>query len=48
MDEYALEVPRDVPPGEYQIRVGIYRASDGARLPVRGGDFVALAVVRVN
>ncbi|MBM3129309.1 MAG: DUF2142 domain-containing protein [Chloroflexi bacterium] len=47
-DEYALAIPRDAPPGEYRVRVGVYRVSDGARLTTRDGDFIALAVVRVN
>jgi len=47
-DEYVLAVPRDASPGEYQIRVGIYRASDGARLLTREGDYVILASIRVN
>jgi hypothetical protein len=46
-DEYALAVPRDAAPGEYQIRIGIYRASDGARLPVGGSDYIVLTTVRV-
>ncbi|MCI0478824.1 MAG: hypothetical protein L0Y55_21480, partial [Anaerolineales bacterium] len=48
VDEYALAIPRDASPGEYRVRVGVYRASDGARLATRDGDFIALAVVRVN
>jgi hypothetical protein len=47
MDEYALVVPRDASPSDYQIRVGVYRANDVARLATRNGDFVALASVRV-
>jgi hypothetical protein len=48
-DEYALAVPRDAPPGDYQIRVGIYRASDGARLPVSGdGNAVNLLTIDVR
>ncbi len=47
-DEYTLAVARDTSPGEYQIRVGIYRASDGARLSVRGDDQLPLTPVRVT
>jgi hypothetical protein len=46
-DEYVLAVPRDASPGDYQIRVGIYRASDGARLPAPDGDYVILTSVRI-
>ena len=46
-DEYALAVPRDASPGEYQIRVGIYRASDEARLPTRDGDHIVLGSIIV-
>ncbi len=44
-DEHLIALPRDLPRGDYAVRVGLYRASDGARLPVRGGaGFVALPV----
>lgn len=47
-DEYALAVPRDAPSGDNQIEIGIYRASDGARLQVRnGGDALKLGTLRV-
>ncbi len=47
-DEYALAVPRDLAPGDYRIEIGIYRASDDARLPIRnGGDALGLGAVRV-
>ncbi len=45
-DEYALVFPRDAASGEYVIRVGVYRASDGARLPTAGGDAIRLTTVR--
>lgn len=31
---HALLIPRDAPPGSYRLVVGLYRASDGERLPV--------------
>ncbi|MEW5717222.1 MAG: glycosyltransferase family 39 protein [Chloroflexota bacterium] len=46
-DEYALAIPRDASRGEYHVRVGIYRVSDGARLTTRDGDFAMLTTVRV-
>lgn len=38
LDHRALSLPRDVPLGRYLVRVGLYRASDGSRLPLSGGD----------
>ena len=47
-DEYLLAIPSDAPGGEYQIQIGIYRASDSARLSIRtGGDALVLGKVRV-
>jgi hypothetical protein len=37
VDQFALPVGTDVPPGPYQIAVGLYTADDGARLPVDNG-----------
>lgn len=51
-DAYATVVPPDVPPGDYQIVMGVYDAG-GARLPVlssratQAGDAVSLGTVRV-
>ncbi len=33
-DEHALSLGPDVPPGQYRLEVGMYRLSDGWRLPV--------------
>ena len=33
IDEYELQIPSNVQPGEYQIAVGLYYANDGHRLP---------------
>lgn len=33
-DPYAFDLPADLPPGEYQVEVGLYRLSDLGRLPV--------------
>ncbi len=38
VDRHALLLPETVPPGRYQVRVGLYRASDGVRLPIVGTD----------
>jgi len=37
-DEYALEIPPDVAPGNYRLMIGIYRTSDGARLLTPTGE----------
>jgi len=34
-DEYALELPQDLAPGEYRIAVGMYDEMTGARIPLR-------------
>jgi hypothetical protein len=36
-DEYAIELPPDLPPDEYSVRIGLYDAS-GTRLPISDGD----------
>ncbi len=34
IDEYAIPLPADTPPGQYQVAVGLYTPEDGLRLPV--------------
>ena len=34
IDEYALPVDEDAPPGTYAVEVGMYNAKDMVRLPV--------------
>ncbi len=46
-DEYALTIPRDAPPGDYRIVIGVYRADDGTRLPVNSGDSITLSTLRL-
>jgi hypothetical protein len=51
LDRRALLLPQHLPPGRYAIQVGLYRASDGARLPadgVTGADAVSLGYVEVK
>jgi hypothetical protein len=43
-DEYALEIPPDVAPGNYRLMIGMYRTSDGARLLTREGDHIELSL----
>jgi hypothetical protein len=32
-DEYAVDLPPALPPGEYTLKFGLYRPADGARMP---------------
>ncbi len=41
-DRYEITLPGDLPPGEYQVEVGLYRISDMGRLPVLGQDRTAV------
>ncbi|MCS7001386.1 MAG: hypothetical protein NZ518_00915, partial [Dehalococcoidia bacterium] len=46
VDAHALTAPASAPPGEYRVLVGLYRPSDGARLPIAGvppGDGLEIA-----
>jgi hypothetical protein len=55
-DVRPVEVPSDLPPGEYKLRAGMYVMATGAHLPVldeelaKGGqgDFVELGTLRVR
>ena len=52
VDRYGVLLPRDLPPGDYALRVGMYRFS-GERLPVTqagqpAGDAVNLGVLTVR
>ena len=43
-DEYTLDVPASLPPGDYRIEVGMYDPQTLERLPVAGlGDRLILA-----
>jgi hypothetical protein len=51
-DEYTLELPPDLPPGEFSVRVGLYDAA-GVRLPLSGdeqqpGDAAEIGVFRIE
>ena len=47
-DTYRLPLPPDLPPGDYTVKVGMYRAETGARLQIAGnGDRVELGKVSV-
>jgi hypothetical protein len=53
VDDYAIPVAADAPPGRYQIEIGMYGLLDGHRLPVfedgeRVGDHVRLQSIEVQ
>ena len=53
-DRFSLPLPEDLPPGDYRVRIGVYSAESGQRLPVTatgalpaeliGPDYVILPV----
>ena len=43
VDEYAIPVAPDAPPGTYRIEIGLYDPITGARLPVMGPDGAPVA-----
>jgi hypothetical protein len=48
-DRHPLNLPTDLPPGRYFLRVGLYRPATGERLPVStGGDNFLLATLLVG
>jgi hypothetical protein len=48
-DPRVLDIPEAVPPGEYELRVGMYLLETGVRLPTEdSGDSILLAGVRVE
>jgi 4-amino-4-deoxy-L-arabinose transferase-like glycosyltransferase len=40
-DRFAIQLPPDIPPGEYELRIGLYHPANGLRLRVTGGQEVA-------
>jgi hypothetical protein len=45
IDRHGLWLPADIPPGPYQLLVGLYRPADGQRLPLAdGADAIKLPV----
>jgi len=48
-DNHGLLLPAGLPPGQYELRLGLYDALDpAARLPVGGGDSLPLGVITVE
>ena len=48
-DGHAIALPPDLPPGTYQLLAGLYRSTDGARIPLMtGGDSVTLGQIEIG
>jgi hypothetical protein len=49
-DDHVLSLPAGLAPGEYSLRVGLYLAPDGPRLPLRSpaGDSFLLSTLQVE
>jgi len=48
-DRHAILLPRDIPPGNYRIEMGLYRLADGTRLATgAGADHVTLGPVVIS
>jgi len=49
-DDHTLKLPADLAPGDYGIRVGLYLAPNGPRLPLKSsaGDAFTLGMLRVT
>jgi mannosyltransferase len=48
VDNYGVFIEPGTPPGDYRIEIGVYRADDGARLPVGESDHLILGTVQVQ
>jgi uncharacterized membrane protein len=46
-DRHALDLS-SLPPGDYTLIVGLYDPATGIRLPVGGGDYLALATITIT
>ena len=48
-DTHLLDLPPDLPAGKYQLVVGLYTATDGARLPlVDGRDSLVIGQIEIR
>ena len=47
-DNYGVFIESDTSPGEYRVEIGVYRADDGARVPVGESDHLILGTVQVQ
>jgi hypothetical protein len=48
IDRHGLWLPSDAPPGDYTLRVGLYRPTDGERLRLPTGADSAEFLIRIN
>jgi hypothetical protein len=47
-DPLAIQLPEDMPPGAYQLLIGLYDATNGRRLPtVNGQDMIKLSTIHI-
>jgi hypothetical protein len=47
-DPLAIQLPEDMPPGAYQLLIGLYDATNGRRLPtVNGQDMIKLTTIHI-
>jgi hypothetical protein len=46
-DNYGIFIEPGTPPGDYRVEIGVYRADNGMRLPVGGGDHLIVGSIRV-
>ena len=48
-DHHLIQIGQDLPPGEYEVEIGMYDAATGVRLPAEdGGDRIMLLPVQVD
>ncbi len=47
-DPLAVQLPEDIPPGAYQLLIGLYDATNGRRLPtLKGQDLIELTTIHI-
>jgi len=46
-DNYGIFIEPGTPPGDYRVEIGMYRADNGARLPIGDGDHLILGTVQI-
>jgi hypothetical protein len=44
---FALDIPADLPPGDYRVMMGLYKFETGTRLPVGAGDAYELTRIHI-
>ncbi|MFN2295442.1 MAG: hypothetical protein ACK2U0_13640, partial [Candidatus Promineifilaceae bacterium] len=48
LDRYTLQLPADLPPGDYPLEVGLYISETGRRLAVQSADGTASDAVQLQ